>query len=78
MGTLGPDKPCVYEILVQGKLDRDWSDWFDGLSITMEGATASGPITRLTGPVADQAALRGILTRIWDLNLVVLSIRQLE
>jgi hypothetical protein len=73
-----PDRPHVYEILVQGKLDRDWSDWLDGLSIAMEDADGGETITRLTGLVADQPALRGILTRVWDLNLVILSIRQLE
>ncbi|MBE9507668.1 MAG: hypothetical protein IMY86_06415 [Chloroflexi bacterium] len=64
-----PDGPMTYQIQVQGKLDEDWSDWFRGMTVAFEGGT-----TTLTGPVADQAALRGILTRIWDLNLTVLSV----
>jgi hypothetical protein len=67
-------EPTTYQIQVQGKLDQDWSDWFKGMTVTFECADDGSPITTLTGPVADQAALRGILTRIWDLNLTVLSV----
>ncbi|MBL7065918.1 MAG: hypothetical protein ISS49_17210 [Anaerolineae bacterium] len=59
----------TYQIQVQGRLDEDWSDWFSGMTVTFESG-----VTTLTGPVADQAALRGILTRIWDLNLTLLSV----
>ena len=64
-----PDGPIIYQIRVQGRLDENWSDWFSGMTITFEGG-----VTTLTGPVADQAALRGLLTRIWDLNLTLLSV----
>lgn len=63
----------VYEIRVMGKLDERWSDWFGGMEIAT-GDSAATPITVLTGPVVDQSALRGILNRLWDLNLVVISI----
>ena len=64
-----PNGPTTYQIQVQGKLDEGWSDWFRGMTVVFEEG-----ITTLAGPVADQAALRGILTRIWDLNLTVLSV----
>lgn len=78
MSTLGPDKPCIYEILVQGKLDRDWSDWFDGLSIALTCSGEQTPTTTLIGPVADQTALRGMLCKLWDLNLTLISVRRIE
>lgn len=56
---------------MRGQLDECWSDWFDGLVIAVEGDS-----TTLTGPVADQAALRGILGSIWDLNLTVIAVEQ--
>jgi len=59
----------IYQITVQGKLDESWSDWFDGMKITV-GHDA----TTLTGPVADQAALHGILNKIRDLNLALISV----
>jgi hypothetical protein len=69
----GLDQAAVYQIQVQGKLDESWSDWFSGMTITFEGG-----ITTLTGPVADQAALRGILSKIWDLNLTLVSVTRIE
>lgn len=58
------------EIRVKGQLDRNWSDWFDGLSITH---TASGE-TVLSGPVRDQAALRGLIFNLADLGLPLISV----
>lgn len=61
-------------IVVQGYLDpARWEEWFGGLTLTL---LESGD-TQLTGPVADQAALHGILNRIRDLNLTLLSVTQL-
>jgi len=65
-------EPIEYEIRVQGKLDAHWSDWFDGLSVTETGAGE----TLIKGAVADQAALRGILEKIWNLNLVLVSVQR--
>ena len=63
-----------YEIRVRGVLDDHWSAWFDKLQITRE----PGDVTVLTGPVADQAALHGLLTRVRDLALPLLSVRYLD
>jgi len=63
-----------YEIQVQGRLDPRWSGWFDELTV------AAGPdgTTVLRGPVADQAALHGLLARLRDLGLPLLSVVQVE
>lgn len=59
-----------YEIRVQGILDERWSAWFDGLEVRSEG----DDVTLITGPVPDQAALHGLLTRINDLGLTLVSV----
>lgn len=59
-----------YEIRVQGHLDQRWSAWFDGLTISYEG----DKITVLRGPLADEAALHGILIKVRDLALPLLSL----
>jgi hypothetical protein len=69
-----PDGPVTYQIQVRGRLDEGWSDWFRGLTVASERAKDGSSITTLAGPVADQAALRGILNRLWDLNLTLLSV----
>ena len=61
----------VYQIRVEGYLDTCWSSWFDDLTVACDSDSAARPITTLTGPVPDQAALRGILCRLWDLGLTV-------
>jgi hypothetical protein len=72
-GTQAYDQPAVYEIKVKGKLDVRWSGWFEGLTITAESDGSS----TLTGTVADQAALYGLLSRMRDLALVLVSVRRL-
>lgn len=68
-----PEGTYTYEIRIGGKLRETWSNWFENMKITYEkGATV------LTGKVVDEAALRGILSRIWDLNLILISVRRLE
>jgi hypothetical protein len=62
-----------HQIKVEGKVDARWSDWFSGIEMTHRDG-----VTTLTGVVADQAALRGILTAIWDLNLTLVSVSQLD
>lgn len=66
------DKERTYRIRVRGTLDGKWSDWFDGLTI----APQANDETLLVGPVADQAALHGLLAKIRDLGLPLLSIRE--
>jgi hypothetical protein len=68
------NRPGVYQIRVQGELDSKWADWFDGLAITLQASNE----TLLTGPVADQCALHGLLAKIRDLGLPLLSIERME
>jgi hypothetical protein len=63
-----------YQIRVQGWIGERWAGWFDGATMSCERAKDNLPITVLTGPVVDQAALRSLLTKIWDLNLTLISI----
>jgi hypothetical protein len=64
----------VYQIRLKGHLGRQWTDWFDGLTITLE----DNGDTLLTGPVADQAALHGLLKKVRDLGLTLLSLNQVH
>jgi hypothetical protein len=64
----------VYQIRVQGRLDKRRLDWFEGMTMGIEKASDDTLITTLTGPVADQARLRGILSKLWDLNLTLISV----
>ena len=63
-------KARIYRIVVKGTLDEDWSDWLGGLAITPQ---PNGQ-TWLTGPLADQAALHGLLDRVRDVGLTLLSV----
>lgn len=67
-----------YEIQIHGELDERWSDWFDGIEITIEHTGDRIPLTTLNCPTMDQARLRGILNKIWDLNLNLISLRQVH
>src|SRR5207302_11011616 len=62
----------IHEIRVQGRLDDRWVDWLEGLALTRE----NDGTTTLTGPLADQAALHGVLNTIRDLNLPIVSVRR--
>jgi hypothetical protein len=63
-----------YLIKVAGVLDPGWAEWFDGLEIKPGIEGQNQPVSLLSGRFEDQAHLRGILTRIWDLNLKVISV----
>jgi hypothetical protein len=76
MNSTDHDPGATYEIQVQGELDAGWQGWFDGFAITTTDAGEQAPNTKLSGPVADQAALRGMLCKLWDLNLTLLSVRR--
>ena len=67
------DEYAKYQIRVKGRLDSSWSEWFDGFSITLEGNETS-----LIGIVADQSALHGILAKINDLGLPLISVNKLS
>jgi hypothetical protein len=63
-------EPELYEIRIKGHLDDRWAEWFEGLAITLE----DDGDTLLTGPVIDQAALHGLLKKVRDLGLPLLSV----
>ncbi len=68
------DRQGIYEIRVKGVLDRKWSDWFDGFTIIPQVDDE----TLLVGPVPDQSALHGLLAKIRDLGLPLLSVQRVE
>jgi len=73
------DRQWAYEIKVEGRLGERWSDWLNGLTICCEAtAEGSAPVTTLTTLAIDQATLRGIVTRLWNLNLDLISVERLE
>jgi hypothetical protein len=76
--NLGLDQPGIYEIKVPGRLDESWSEWFDGMTITVESRDDAPAITTLTGVVPDEAALQGLLDRLYSLGLRLLSVIRLE
>ena len=67
-------QPVFYQIRITGHLDREWADWFEGLTITLED---SGD-TVLTGMVVDQAALHGLLRKVRDLGMPLVSVNRIE
>jgi hypothetical protein len=67
-------QPGIYQIRLRGHLDQQWSDWFEGLAITQE----ENGVTLLSGPVADQAALHGLLRKVRDIGLPLLSVASVE
>ena len=68
----------TYEIKVRGRLNPSWSSWFEGIATQTVEATCAEPITVLRGDLPDQAALRGVLNRLWDLNLELISVSREE
>ena len=69
-----PSAPARYELRIKGHLDIRWADWFDGLSLAHEGDGT----TVLRGPVVDQAALHGLLTKVRDLGMPLIAVTQLD
>jgi hypothetical protein len=66
-------RPMAYQIRITGQLDARWSDWFEGLTITLDDGD-----TLITGPVVDQATLHGLLKRVRDLGLPLVSVSPVE
>jgi len=67
---IDPGQPLVYQIRIKGHLGRQWTDWFGGLTITLE----DNGETLLTGPVVDQAALHGVLRKVRDVAMPLISV----
>jgi hypothetical protein len=65
-----PGKPMVYQIRIKGHLGCQWTDWFEGLTLTLE----DNGETLLSGAVVDQAALHGLLRKVRDLGMPLLSV----
>ena len=65
--------PAIYQIRINGQLDSQWTDWFEGLSVTL----ADNGETLLTGPVVDQAALYGLLKKVRDTGLTLIAVNQI-
>ena len=70
--SIGTEQPAAYRIEVQGTIDAGWAAWFEGTSIEQR----AGSIT--LDAIVDQAALRGLLCRLWDLNLSVIAVNRVE
>lgn len=66
-------QPELYQIRLKGHLDSQWTDWFDGLTVTLE----EDGNTLLTGPVIDQAALHGLLRKVRDIGMILISVNPL-
>jgi hypothetical protein len=72
------DQPATYRVKAQGRLDEGWSAWFDDMAVTVARSEDGAAITTLTGTVRDQAALHGLLARIRDLGLPLLSAEMVD
>jgi hypothetical protein len=72
------DRPAIYQILVQGKIDPNWSDRLEGLSISQAETEAGSTTTILQGQLSDQAALAGVLNALYELHLTVLAVQRQE
>ena len=76
-GLVVPSVRTMYEIVIRGRLPDDWSHCFDGFTVTTTSSPA-GPLTTLTGAVADQAQLHGVLARLRDLALPIEWVHHVE
>ena len=71
-------RPATYQIRVPGELDEGWTDWVGSMTITVDRLGDGSPLTTLTGVVTDQAALQGLLRRLYSLGLPLVSVVCLE
>ena len=71
-----PRMSRYYQITVEGKIDANWSDWLGSMQFVSWQESDGRQMTTLSGVLADQVALRGLLVRLWDLNLILRSLQQ--
>jgi len=77
--TATPYPPEFYEIMVQGLLDSQWGQWFEGMTLSnVENGESGVACTLIAGEVVDQSALHGLLIKIRDLNLKLVSVRRIS
>ena len=76
--ALPQDQPAVYRIQVDGQIDERIWDWFEDMTISTENSADGKSVSSLVGPVADQAALHGLLSRIYTLGFLVISVSRVE
>ena len=69
-----PDEPMIYQIRIKGHLGSHWTEWYEDMTITLQ----EDGTTLLTGPVVDQAALYGLLRKVRDLGLPLLSVNRIQ
>ena len=69
-----PGQPTVYQIKIKGHVGREWTGWFEGLTITLE----DNGDTLLTGPVVDQAALHGLIKKVRNLGMPLISVNPVK
>jgi len=72
------DCPAIYQICVQGQIDKTWSDRMEGMTINLATAQANPPLTTLEGELSDQAALAGVLNTIYELHLTLISVKRIN
>jgi hypothetical protein len=73
-----PRTARAYQITVEGIIDASWSEWLEGMQLVSRKESDDMQVTTLSGILTDQAALRGLLNRLWDLNLVLRSVHQVD
>ena len=71
----GPVSQYVYRIRIEGQINPEWSAWLNGLTISLESSTP--PVTVISGRFVDQSGLRGVLNKLWDLNLILISLERI-
>ncbi len=69
-----PNQPMIYQIRIKGQLDRKWIDWFENVTITLE----DNGDTLIACPVVDQAALHGLLKKVRDLGMPLISVNRVK
>jgi hypothetical protein len=75
MNAIPFDRPAIYQISVQGRIEPDWSDRLASMTLRLITQDGCPPVTTLDGELSDQAALLGVLNSLYELHLTILSVR---